>query len=474
MEKFTKIVCTIGPASDDEKILRKLYDSGMNVARLNFSHGQYEYFEKVIPKIRSISNEIAILLDTKGPEIRTGVILGGQITLVDGEFINLTKKEVIGDLNEITVNYKYLNQLEIGNRLLIDDGLIELKIVQKEDSALKAKVLNGGVLGSKKSVTILGHDVNLPFLSKKDISDIEFGIKHDVDFIAASFVRKAKDVESLRKLLDKNNSKIKIISKIEHADAVKNFEEILDGSDGVMIARGDLGVEVPIEKVPQYQRDMIKISREKGKPVIVATQMLESMKSNPRPTRAEVNDVALAIVQGTDAIMLSGETANGRYPVKSVEMMNKIAKEYEQKTNNSIIEDLKHVNKIKKSISLFITKTAFYASRDLDAKAIFTPTESGFTARNISRFRPQCPIYALIQDEKLLRQLQLTRGVFPVLYKDDFYLKIDKMVKDLISKLHKKNILNYEDKVIVTAGFKIAEKGHTNMIEIYKVDRILE
>lgn len=473
-EKFTKIICTIGPASDDDKTLEKLYNAGMNVARLNFSHGEYSYFEKIIKKLKKICPEVAILLDTKGPEIRTGMIENGSTILEEKKHIILTNKEIIGNNEKISVNYKKLNNLEVGNKILIDDGLIELEIIEEKTNELKAKILNGGELGSKKTVTIHGHNVELPFLSKKDIADIEFGIKNNVDFIAASFVRKPQEVKQIQKLLEKNKSSIQIISKIEHAESVENFDKILEESDGIMVARGDLGVEVELEKIPQLQRDMIKKSREKGKPVIVATQMLESMKSNPRPTRAEVNDVALAIVQGTDAIMLSGETASGKYPVKAVQMMTKLAKEYEQKTNSHIDENLKEENKIRKSISLFITKTAYYASRDLEAKAIITPTESGFTARNISRFRPDCAIYALVRCPSLQRQLQLSRGVTAILYGNKLYHEHDKMVDNIAMKLYNEKKLTKNCKFIVTAGIKIAEKGHTNIIEIYKMQRILE
>lgn len=474
MTKFTKIVCTIGPSCDSKEMLEKLYNAGMNVARLNFSHGNYEYFEKVIKNIRKISDEIAILLDTKGPEIRTGDVENNNLELKDNDKLIITNQKCLGNKDKISVDYSKIDELDVGNLILIDDGLIECKVIEKIKNTVKVKVLNGGVLGSKKTVSIRGHSVKIPFLMQKDIDDIKFGIKHNVDFIAASFVRKSHEVHQIKQLLEQNSADhIKIISKIEHALSVENFDEILKISDGIMVARGDLGVEMPLEKIPAIQEIIIQKCREKGKPVIVATQMLESMKSYPRPTRAEVADVARAILQGTDAIMLSGETASGKYPLKAVQMMTTIAKEYDPLTKGGLIENLEDLDKADNSISLFITNTAYHASRDLKTKAILVPTESGFTARNVSRFRPLVPIYSMSRSLSVVRQLQLSKAVFPFYSKKE-HLNREDMINCLVKTIHDKKLILDNDKIVITAGFKLAKKGYTNLIEIYKVSEIIE
>ncbi|MDA3856203.1 MAG: pyruvate kinase [Candidatus Woesearchaeota archaeon] len=474
MDKFTKIVCTIGPASDSKEIIEKLYKAGMNIARLNFSHGSYEYFEKAIKNIRSVSDEIAILLDTKGPEIRTGEVENNHLELNENDKLIITKEQIIGNKEQISTDYSKIDKLEIGNTILIDDGLIECRVIENLKDAIKVKILNGGILGSKKTVSIRGHNVKIPFLMEKDIEDIKFGIKHNVDFIAASFVRKPHEVHQIKDLLEeKGGEHIKIISKIEHASSVENFDEILNLSDAIMVARGDLGVELPLEKVPEIQEMIIRKCREKGKPVIVATQMLESMKEHPRPTRAEVADVAVAILQGTDAIMLSGETASGKYPLKAVQMMTTIAKEYDLKVKGGLIENLNDLDKEKINISLFITNTAYHAARDLKTKAILVPTESGFTARNVSRFRPECPIYTMSREMTVVRQLQLSRGVFPY-HSNIKHEKRDIMINELVKIVHDKNKVKENDKIVITAGFRPANKGNTNLIEIYKVKEIIE
>ncbi len=476
MDKFTKIVATIGPASDSIETIEKLYKAGMNVARLNFSHGSYEYFTDLIKKIRNVSEDIGILLDTKGPEIRTGEIKDGKVILIDNQELIITNKEIIGDNNKITLFYDDLMQLDIGNRILIDDGLIETEVIRKEKNEIVVEVLNGGELGSKKTVSIQGHSVNIPFLSEKDKKDIDFGIENNFDFIAASFVRNAQEVLELREYLQKKKSKIRVISKIEHGDAIKNINEIIDASQGIMVARGDLGVEIPLEKVPMIQREIIHRCNELGRPVIVATQMLESMKDNPRPTRAEVADVAVAILQGADAIMLSGETASGKYPVKAVKTMAKIAKEYDKVVKTKILDNLHSENVMKNhSVSLFMTKSAYQASEDLKTTAILTPTESGFTARKVSRFKPRCPIYAITHDKTVVRQLQLSWGVHPMLEgEDSVYKDHDGMVNSLVKYIYEKGYVVEENKVVVTSGHTLMQAGHTNMIEVYGVKHILD
>lgn len=474
MSKFTKIVCTIGPASDSVEMIEKLNKTGMNVARLNFSHGSYDYFEKVIKNIRNVSEDIAILLDTKGPEIRTGEVEGNIIELNDNDKLIITKEKCLGNKEKISVDYQKIDKLDIGNLILLDDGLIECRVIENIKDGIIVKILNGGQLGSKKTVSIRGHSVKIPFLMEKDIEDIKFGIKHNVDFIAASFVRKPHEVHQIKDLLEEKGAEhIKIISKIEHAESVENFDEILKLSDAIMVARGDLGVEMPLEKIPAIQEMIIQKCRQKGKPVIVATQMLESMKSNPRPTRAEVADVARAILQGTDAIMLSGETASGKYPVKAVQMMTTIAKEYDSVVKGGLIENLQQIEKEEHSISLFITNTAYHAARDLKTKAILVPTESGFTARNVSRFRPLVPIYSMSRSETVVRQLQLSKGVFPYLSKKE-HIDRDDMINCLVKIIHDKKLILDNDKIVITSGFKLAKKGYTNLIEIYKVKEIIE
>lgn len=472
-EKYTKIVATIGPASDNVETIQKMYESGMDVARLNFSHGTHEYFSDVIKAVRSVSEDIAIMLDTKGPEIRTGELKEDSIELVEGQELIATNKQVKGDKEKITINYDDLKKIGKDSLLLIDDGLIETKVIGKHKEGLLLKVMNGGSLGPKKTVTIRGHNPNIPFLSQKDKEDIVFGANNNLSFIAASFVRTKEDVIELRRFVNKYNPKIKIISKIEHSMAVKNIDDIIEESDGVMVARGDLGVEISLEKVPKIQQSIIKKCNEVGKPVIVATQMLESMKDNPRPTRAEVSDVSQSILQGADAVMLSGETANGKYPVKAVRMMAKIAREYDHRVRNKIIDKLHDKGGLAvNAIALFVTKAAYHASRTLKARAILTPTETGYTARNVSRFKPHCPILAVTPDVTVVRQLKLSWGVLPIL-ETKLYSRADDMVDDLIVKSYKKGIIKKDDIVIVTAGYNLKEKGSTNLLEIYPVKDVI-
>lgn len=474
--KSTKIVATLGPASDSKEVIEKLYKAGMNVARLNFSHGAYEYFTELIKNIREVSDEIAILLDTKGPEIRTGDIKDGSVRLEDNQDLIFTSEEIVGDSKKVFVRYPKLSNLDVGNFLLIDDGLIETEVIEKLDGGeIKVRVLNGGVLGSKKTVTIRGHSVDIPFLSEKDKQDILYGIEQGVDFVAASFVRKEEEVIELRELLDKNGGEdIKIISKIEHGEAVDNFDKILYRSQGIMVARGDLGVEIPLEKVPGIQAEIIRKCNELGRPVIVATQMLESMKDNPRPTRAEVGDVATAILQGTDAVMLSGETASGKYPVKSVKAMAAIAKEYDCMVKTEILDNM-HTNEylMKNEISMFVTKAAFLASQTIKTRAILAPTESGYTARKVSRFKPKCPIFAISPHKFVIRQLAISWGVVPM-YEEKEYCDLDEMINDLVIKCMDKDLLDEDDNVVITGGHKMSRKGLTNILEIFKVKCIAD
>jgi len=473
MRKHTKVVATIGPTSESFSSMKRLYKEGMDVARLNFSHGSHEYFHTAVDRLRRVSGNIALMMDTKGPEIRAGLVEGDAILVSVDQKIQLTKQELVSDGKKLTGNYRHLEELKVGNKVLIDDGLIEAKVSSITKEGPVIKVLNGGELGSRKTVSVQGHSIKVPFLSKKDKEDIMFGINNNLDFVAASFVRNVDDVRTLRRFLDKYHSKMKIISKVEHWESIHNIDEILDASDGIMIARGDLGVEASLEKVPKLQFDIIKRCNILGKPVIVATQMLESMRKNPRPTRAEVSDVAHAILQGADAVMLSGETASGKYPIESVKMMTTIAKEYDPAVSNAFEK-----RKIKEkcdpnSIALFVTRSAYRASKEMDISAILTPTETGFTARMVARFRPRCPILAATPDLSVFRQLQLSWGVYPML-DTKRHTNIRMMTERLVKLGAKKGIVKRNDLVVVTAGSKISQSGKTNLLEVYKASTILK
>lgn len=478
--KSTKIVATLGPATQTKEMITQLRDAGVDVVRLNASHGSRDYLKQLIDTTRSVDKTIAILLDTQGPEVRTGVLENDALELEEGEMIEITNEVVLGTKQKITINYQKLHELKAGNTLLIDDGLIELNVTknatEKNDKHARiiANIMNGGRLGNKKTVTIRGHSVDIPFLSDKDKEDILFGIKEDVDFIAASFVRSVKDVMELKTFIEEHKGNTRIIAKIEHADAVADIIPIIRESHGIMVARGDLGVEMPLEKVPGIQADIIKRCNNYGRPVIVATQMLESMKDHPRPTRAEVADVAQAIIQGADAIMLSGETAAGKYPVRAVKAMATIANEYEKKIVTAI--DDTHFTKEyydRRATSLFVTRAAALAAETLHTGAIITPTESGYTARKVSRFKPKCPIIAFTPNEHVLRQLRLTWGVTPLLEKKNFS-DLDEMVHNSIKKSFDQKFIHKDDKVVITAGHKLAKSGLTNMVEVFRVQSILE
>lgn len=487
--KKTKIIATIGPSSDSVDIIKKLYKSGMNVARLNFSHGSYEYFEQLISNIRKVSDEITILLDTKGPEIRTSLINSEiDLELKLNQKITLSNNTLeLTSISCIQLDYRHLFDVKPKNLIYIDDGSIGIEVtkVSQKDKLVYGVVKIPGKLGSKKTVSIHGHNVNIEFLSQKDKEDIKFGIKQGVDVVAASFVRKERDIIELEKFIDSNGGRgIKIISKIEHGEALENISGIVDRSFGIMVARGDLGVEAPIEKVPFIQERLVAMCNEFGKPVIVATQMLESMKNSKVPTRAEVNDVAQAILQGADCVMLSGETANGKYPLQAIEMMNKICLEYDCQVESCILDsmnnsskdskgnELNFVRRNQKEASLFVTKSAYYAARDLGAQAILVPTESGFSARKISRFKPQCDILAVTKDMRVFRQLHFSWGVRPFLHTSE-YENHDGMINVLVDELVKKKVLDKKRRVVIAFGKTVNKKGHTNTLEVYKVEDII-
>ncbi|WP_099362154.1 pyruvate kinase [Fredinandcohnia onubensis] len=474
----TKIVCTIGPASESIEKLVALANAGMNVARLNFSHGDFEEHGARIKNIREAAKitgkNIAILLDTKGPEIRTNTMENGAIELVEGSTVTLSMEEVIGTPEKFSITYPGLiEDVHPGSRILLDDGLIGLEVVEinQQKREILTKVLNSGTLKNKKGVNVPGVRVNLPGITEKDAKDIVFGIQQDVDYIAASFVRRASDVLEIRELLEENNGEaIQIIPKIENQEGVDNIDEILEVSDGLMVARGDLGVEIPAEEVPLVQKDLIKKCNALGKPVITATQMLDSMQRNPRPTRAEASDVANAIFDGTDAIMLSGETAAGTYPVEAVQTMHNIASRAESAlVHREILSQRSKISGI--TITDAIGQSVAHTALNLDVSAIVTPTESGHTARMISKYRPKAPIIAVTANESTTRKLSLVWGVYP--QTGNVAKSTDEMLDNSVEVALNTGIIKPGDLVVITAGVPVGECGTTNIMKIHVVGNTL-
>ncbi len=466
----TKIVGTIGPASQSEEMLTKLVNSGLNVTRLNFSHGGYEENgEKIetIKKVRAkLGKPLALLLDTKGPEIRTGVLeTGGEkIQLTEGQTYTFVNEEVLGNSEKTTISYKELyKDVTVGGTLLVDDGALEFEITEIKDKDIVCKVLNTGKIGSRKTMNVPGVKVELPALTEKDIADITEGIKRGFDFIAASFVRKAADVKAIRDLLNaKGGQKVKIISKIENQEGIENFEEILELSDGIMVARGDMGVEIPMEQVPVVQKRFIKKCNEVGKPVITATQMLESMTSNPRPTRAEVSDVANAVYDRTGAIMLSGECAVGKYPIECVEAMDKISK-----TIESEIHYWKRFNKTdieldSEDLERVIAYTTCVTAGQIKADAIVAYTHKGDSIRQLAGLGPKCPVFAITDDEQTFHQLSVTFNVYPVLYTEGE--TIEDTISAGIEILRGEGILEKGDTVVLAGGARILNDKTENKV----------
>jgi pyruvate kinase len=474
----TKIVCTIGPASESVEKLVELINSGLNVCRLNFSHGDFEEHGARIVNIREAAKRtgktVGILLDTKGPEIRTNTMENGAIELEEGSEIIVSMTEVVGTTEKFSITYPGLiDDVHVGSKILLDDGLIGLEVldINKTDGEIKTKVLNPGTLKNKKGVNVPNVSVNLPGITEKDANDIVFGIEQGIDFIAASFVRRASDVLEIRELLEKNNAAhIQIISKIENQEGVDNIKEILEVSDGLMVARGDLGVEIPAEEVPLVQKDLIKQCNALGKPVITATQMLDSMQRNPRPTRAEASDVANAIFDGTDAIMLSGETAAGSYPVEAVQTMHSIASRAEQALNYSEILQQRS-KQVGPSITDAIGQSVVHTALNLNASAIVAPTESGYTAKIVSKYRPQSPIVAVAANDSVARRLSLVWGVTPVV--GERVNTIDDMLDHAVNDAVKTGVVAHGDLVVITAGVPIGESGATNLMKVQVVGDVL-
>ncbi|NLC87311.1 MAG: pyruvate kinase [Clostridiaceae bacterium] len=455
----TKIVCTIGPATKEVETLKELILAGMNVARINFSHGNYEnqkvYIDAVKKAREELNMPVALLLDTQGPEIRTGKLEQMPVELKINDIITLVNEDIIGTKEKVSISYKNLyKDIKIGTQILIDDGKIELKVIQIKDKDIVCKVLNGGMLGNCKSINLPGTHVSLPSLKEKDIQDLKDGCKADFDFIAASFVRSAQDIKDIRKVLDENGGeRIKIISKIESQEGIDNFDEILELSDGIMVARGDLGVEIPLEEVPIMQKKFIQKCNDAGKSVITATQMLESMTESKTPTRAEVSDVANAIFDVTGAIMLSGESAMGKNPVECVNVMNRIAKSVEEyikywKRFTKREHNLKEVD-YEFNLCHSVTSTAM----EMNAKAIFAYTETGNTPRMVASFLPNCPIYALTHNEKTYRQLSLNWNTTPILVKNK--IKPNDVITSGIEEAKKRNYVKEGDIVVIAGGASI-------------------
>lgn len=468
----TKIVCTMGPATDREGVLLELIQSGMDVARFNFSHGSHEEQEKRMEMLRKLRKQcdrpVAMLLDTKGPEIRTGCFEEGKATLEQGQQFTLTCREVMGNSEIVSVTYPKLYEDEKpGNRILIDDGLIELIVEEVKGEDIICKVVNGGVISDHKGVNVPNVHINLPYMSEKDKADIRFGIEQGVDFVAASFARTADDVKRIRWFLDDNGGNdINIIAKIENAEGVERIDEIIEVADGIMVARGDMGVEVPDEDVPVIQKMIIKKVYEAGKQVITATQMLDSMMKNPRPTRAETADVANAIYDGTSAIMLSGETAAGDHPVESLQTMVRIAERIEQDIDYRK-RFFGHERKANPDITDAICHATCTTAHDLNARAIITVTKSGRSARMISRYRPYCDIIGCAITEKVSRQLNMSWGVTPVLLKEKE--EVFELFDYATAACREKGLVKEGDVAVFTSGVPIGISGTTNMIKVQVV-----
>ncbi|MGE4277669.1 MAG: pyruvate kinase [Lawsonibacter sp.] len=470
----TKIICTLGPAVDSEDMVRTLIRSGMDAARFNFSHGSHPEHLARLSMLKSVRDTmgrpVATILDTKGPEIRIKSFDTKSICLETGDPFTLTTEDVVGNQSRVSVTYPKLhNEVAPGQEILIDDGLVAIRVEKIQGPDIVCTVENGGTLSSNKSINIPGVHIHLPALTEKDIADIRFGVENDFDFIAASFVRRAADVTAVRQVLHEyGGDDIRVIAKIENQEGVDNVNEILAAADGIMVARGDLGVEIPAARVPILQKQMIRKGLQAGKPVITATQMLDSMMRNPRPTRAEVSDVANAVFDGTSCVMLSGETAGGKYPIEALTSMVEIVTEAE-----SSIHYWRQFQKQRvvpaSNINDAITHTCCLTAKDLDAKAILAATNSGRTARMICRFRPACPVAALTMHEKVRRQLSISWGVIPFLTGE--VTSTDRIFSLSAEVALKEGLVNDGDTVVITAGVPLGKSGSTNLIKAQIIDR---
>ena len=470
MLKKTKIICTQGPSTDKPGVVEALIENGMNLARFNFSHGTHPEHLERIKRVREASKKtgkvVSYVLDTKGPEMRLGEFKDGSVMLEKGKPFTLTYSDEPGDVTHVSVNHKKLyTEVKPGDTLLLSDGLVALKVDEIKGKDILTTIQNSGKMSTRKRVAAPGVSLGLPPISEQDEKDIIFGCEQDMDFVAASFIQRPEDVIAIRKLIESHNGHMEILPKIENLEGVKNFDAILEVSDGIMVARGDLGVEVPAEDVPIIQKDIIRKCNEAGKPVIVATQMLESMTTNPRPTRAEVSDVGNAIFDGTDAIMLSGETASGDYPVEAVATMNRIAHRIEDSLEykNLFVErGLQHLKSRTRAVAHATVQMAY----ELDAAAIITPTESGYTTRVVSKYRPKAAIIAYTPSEKVVRQMNLRWGVLPILGKE--WSDVHEMTSNAAAAAVKQGYVERGDCTIITSGIKTGD-GNTNAIRVYTI-----
>ncbi|MCK6078961.1 pyruvate kinase [Paenibacillus silvae] len=468
----TKIICTMGPACDSIETLKVMIQEGMTVARLNMAHGELEDHVNRINNIRTAAAElnkyVPIMMDIKGPEVRIGKLKEASVHLQAGKELTLTTEDVLGDVDRIAVNYPELNLVvKPGDRILIDDGLVDLTVLSVEGSEIHCKIISGGILKPRKGVNLPGIKTTLPGVTERDIMHIGFGIENNIEIIAASFVRKGDDIREIRSILKESGQEhVQIISKIENEEGMTNLDDIIEASDGIMVARGDLGVEVPIEDVPMMQKEMIDKCNKAGKPVIVATHMLESMQVNPRPTRSEVSDVANAVLQGADVVMLSGESAAGKYPIQSVRTMAAVAHRAETMIDYKEQFDQKSAQQVA-DITEVISQGAVSSSLVLNAKAIITSTESGFTARMISKYRPKAPIIAVTQHEEVLAKICLLSGVIPVM--GDRVTTTDEMFESATRNAIKTGYIEKGDIIVLSAGVPIGQSGNTNLIKVLQV-----
>ena len=469
----TKIVCTLGPASTDEAIIKKMLQAGMNVARLNFSHGSHEGHKQTIEKFRRVRDELgipaAVLLDTKGPEIRTGNFVNGEEMLVDGQKFTLTTEAFEGTKEKVSVTYKNLpKEVGKGNLVLINDGKIVIRVDETTETDVIGTVVHGGKISNHKGINLPNVDLTMPYISAQDRADIIFGIENDVDYIAASFVRTANDVLAIRQILDEyNNNEIKIIAKIESTQGIENFEEILDVADGIMVARGDMGVEVAYEMLPGIQKRFIRRCVQSGKIVITATQMLESMTTSPMPTRAEITDIANAVFDGTTAVMLSGETAAGMYPVEAVETMSKIAQQAEEDLHRMPARNMVWHEMDAMDVTNAVGHAACTLAKDIKAEALMAITKTGYTARRMSKFRPQTQIIGATPYEKTYHQLALIWGVTPL--KVEYSKDIEELFADCAIKAKMAEYIKPGDHMVISAGVPVDIPGNTNIIRVLEV-----
>jgi pyruvate kinase len=467
----TKIICTLGPACDSVPMLKQLIQAGMNVARLNMAHGDLDEHRRRIHNVRQAAKElgvvIPILMDIKGPEIRTGQLEEASYELLQGQTFILTTKPIIGSGNCVSVNYSELHQdVKPGSVILIDDGSIELKVEEITGTEVTCRVVNGGVLKSRKGVNLPGIRTSLPGVTERDIMHIEFGAQENIGIIAMSFVRNGNDVRAVREILEKHGAgHTPIISKIENEEGMLNFDSILEASDGIMVARGDLGVEIPAEEVPIAQKEMIRKCNLAGKPVITATQMLDSMQRNPRPTRAEVSDVANAVLDGSDVVMLSGETAAGSYPAESVTMMAKIAERTEQTMDRSLT--LAHQDLTANEVTEVLCEAVVSTAQKLQAAAIITPTESGLTARMMAKYRPTAPVLAITYHEYVVNYLSMVHGVIPI--QGQRHDSTDLVIASALQQVKSLGYAQTNDLVIVSGGIPLGKSGTTNLLKIERV-----